>query len=127
MNAILPLVRWHVLLAWCSIGLFLLRGGMVQFGTPSLQAFALNARVQMLVFAVNAFLLITGLSLWGSLAYNPMRDTWLAIKLMALIGYVVCGHWAMRRAPMHVLGYLTAIALLALAMDLSINRQFLPG
>jgi len=121
------MVQWHVLLAWCSIALFFGRGLLFQFGTPGLQAIAKDARLLVLVFGVNACLVVTGLSLWGSIGYNPLRDWWLGAKFVALIGYAACGHWAMSQARLHLLGYLTALALLALAMDLSINRQFLPG
>ena len=121
------MVDWHVLLAWCSVAIFFTRGLMFQFGPPRLQEIAKDARLLVLVFGVNACLVVTGLSLWGSLGYNPVRDTWLGIKLVALVGYMICGHWAMSQARLHLLGYLTALALLALAMDLSINRQFLPG
>jgi len=121
------MVQWHVLLAWCSVALFFMRGAAFQFGPPRLQELAKDARLLVLVFGVNACLVVTGLSLWGSIGYSPTRDWWLGVKLLALVGYVICGHWAMSRAPLHLLGYLTAVALLALAMDLSINRQFLPG
>ncbi|NCT85115.1 MAG: SirB2 family protein [Comamonadaceae bacterium] len=118
------MVQWHVLLAWCSVGLFFTRGLLFQFGTPSLQAVAKDARLLVLVFGVNACLVVTGLSLWGALGYNPVRNWWLGVKLIALLGYLICGHWAMSQARLHLLGYLTALALLALAMDLSINRRF---
>lgn len=119
------MLQWHVLLAWCSVGLFFVRGLLFQFGTPRLQAIAKDARLMVLVFGVNACLVVNGLSLWGAVGYNPMRDTWLAVKLVALVGYVACGHWAMSQQRLHLLGYLTALALLALAMDLSFSRSFL--
>ena len=118
------MVQWHVLLAWCSVALFFTRGLMFQFGTPRLRELAKDARLMVLVFGVNACLVVTGLSLWGSIGYHPIRDSWLGIKLVALVGYLVCGHWAMSQARLHVLGYLTALALLALAMDLSFSRSF---
>jgi uncharacterized membrane protein SirB2 len=121
------MIQWHVLLAWCSVGLFFTRGLLFQFGTPQLQAIAKDARLLVLVFGVNACLVVSGLSLWGSIGYNPVRDWWLGVKLVALVGYMISGHWAMSQDRLHLLGYLTALALLALAMDLSINRQFLPG
>ncbi len=120
------MVQWHVLLAWCSVGLFFTRGAMFQFGSARLREWAKDARLMVLVFGVNACLLVTGLSLWGSIGYHPLRDAWLGVKLLALVGYMFCGHWAMSQARMHLLGYFTALALLALAMDLSINRRLLP-
>ncbi|RTL20015.1 MAG: hypothetical protein EKK52_11490 [Burkholderiales bacterium] len=122
-----PMVQWHVLLAWCSVGLFFVRGLLFQFGNARLQEIAKDARLMVLVFGVNTCLVVTGLSLWGSLGYSPVRDGWLGVKLLALVGYWACGHWAMTQQRLHLLGYLTALALLALAMDLSINRQLLPG
>jgi uncharacterized membrane protein SirB2 len=121
------MVEVHVVLAWCSVTLFFLRGAAAQFGTPAMQALARDARLMVLVFGVNTLMIVSGLSLWSNLAFNPLRDTWLGVKLVALVGYAVCGHWALSQARLHLLGYLTALALLALAMDMSINRQFLPG
>jgi uncharacterized membrane protein SirB2 len=121
------MVQWHVLLAWCSVGLFFTRGAMFQFGTPGLQGLAKDARLMVLVFGVNACLVVTGLSLWGAIGYSLTRDWWLAVKLVALVGYAITGHWAMSQQRLHLLGYFTALALLVLAMDLSINRAFLPG
>jgi uncharacterized membrane protein SirB2 len=116
------LVQWHALLAWVSIALFFLRGALCQFGTPRVQELARDARLVVLSVGINACLVVSGLSLWSSMGYDPLRDSWLGIKLIALIGYAACGHWAMSRDRLHLLGYLTALALLALAMDLSINR-----
>ncbi|MFG6456384.1 SirB2 family protein [Roseateles sp. BYS96W] len=117
------MVQWHVLLAWCSVGLFFVRGLIFQFGNPRLQAIAKDARLMVLVFGVNTCLVVTGLSLWGAIGYHPLNDGWLGLKLAALAGYWACGHWAMSQQRLHLLGYLTALALLALAMDLSFSRQ----
>lgn len=119
------MVQWHVLLAWCSVGIFFVRGLLFQFGTPQLQAIAKDARLMVLVFGVNACLVVSGLSLWGAIGHHPIRNWWLGVKLLALVGCAVCGHWAMSQQRLHLLGYLTALALLALAMDLSFNRSFL--
>ncbi len=117
------MVQWHVLLAWCSVGLFFVRGLIFQFGNARLQAIAKDARLMVLVFGVNTCLVVTGLSLWGAIGYHPLKDGWLGLKLAALAGYWACGHWAMSQQRLHLLGYLTALALLALAMDLSFSRQ----
>ncbi|MFN3860751.1 MAG: SirB2 family protein [Roseateles sp.] len=119
------MIQWHVLLAWSSVALFFGRGLLFQFGTPRLQDIARDPRLMVLVFGVNTCLVVTGLSLWSLIGYHPLREVWLGVKLLALIGYAVCGHWALTRTRLHVLGYLTALALLALAMDLSFSRSFL--
>jgi uncharacterized membrane protein SirB2 len=121
------MVASHVLLAWCSVTLFVARGLLLQFATPRLQRVAKDERLLVLVFGVNACLIATGLSLWGAIGYHPLDHDWLGAKLLALLGYVICAHWALRRARLHLIGYLTALALLAVAMDLSIHRQLLPG
>ena len=121
------MVQWHVMLAWASVALFFTRGLLFQFGTPQLQTLAKDPRLLVLVFGVNTCMIVTGLSLWGSLLYNPTRDLWFGVKLLALVGYSVCGHWALSQVRLHLLGYLTALALLALAMDMSINRAWMPG
>ena len=54
------MIQWHVLLAWCSVGIFFVRGLLFQFGTPQMQAIAKDARLMVLVFGVNACLLVTG-------------------------------------------------------------------
>ena len=87
------MVQWHVVLAWCSIALFFGRGLLFQFGTPRLQSAAKDARLLVLVFGVNACLVVTGLSLWGSIGYHPVRDWWLGVKVIALIGYAPCWRW----------------------------------
>jgi uncharacterized membrane protein SirB2 len=119
------MVQWHVLLAWCSVALFFTRGLLFQLGTPRLQEIAKDARLLAVVLGVNVCLVVSGLSLWGAIGYHPIRHEWLGIKLLALVGYAICGHWAMSQARLHLLGYLTALALLALAMDLSFTRSFL--
>ncbi len=116
------MVQWHVLLAWCSVVLFFSRGLLFQFGPPRVQEWAKDARLMVLVFGVNACLAVTGLSLWVSIGYDPLRDTWLGIKLLALVGYMACGHWAMTQARLHLAAYVGALAMLALAMSLSIYR-----
>ena len=121
------MVEWHVLLAWCSVALFASRGLLFQFGTPRLQAVAKDPRLLVLVFGVNACLVITGLGLWAALGYHPVQSPWLGAKLLALFGYLACSHWAMSQGRLHAVGYLAALVLLAIVMQLSIRHQLLPG
>lgn len=121
------MVEWHALLAWCSVALFFSRGLLFQFGTLRLQELSRDARLMVLVFGVNACLVVSGLSLWGSLGYNPINEPWLGVKMLALIGYWACGHWALTQNRLHVLGYLAALLMLALAMALSYNRDLIGG
>lgn len=121
------MVEWHALLAWCSVALFFSRGLLFQFGTPRLQELSQDARLMVLVFCVNTCLVVSGLSLWGSLNYNPLVQTWLGVKIVALIGYWACGHWALTQNRLHVLGYLIALLMLALAMVASYYPDLFGG
>ncbi|MCV2418989.1 SirB2 family protein [Paucibacter sp. DJ2R-2] len=110
----------HVLLAWCSVALFLVRGLAFQFGGQ----WALDSRLSVLVFGIDALMTITGLSLWALLFLNPfLRDSWLLAKLIALVVYTVCAHWAMGRGEFRSLGYLLALLSLAYMLACSITRS----
>ena len=118
------MLQLHVVLAWCSLGLFLLRGLAYQFGA----AWAKEGQVLIIVFGVNTLLAVTGLSLWSLIHFNPLtRDPWLLLKLLALGGYFASGHWAMGRGEFRLLGFLIALALMAYMMALSLTRQPLLG
>jgi len=109
----------HVLLAWCSVLLFLVRGMAHQLGA----AWSTDSRLLTLVFAVNMLLAVTGLSLWVLHFLNPMRDGWLMAKLLAMVAYAACAHWAVGQGEFRGLGYLAALALLAYMMAVSITRS----
>ena len=117
------MLDWHVGLAWVSFGLFLVRGLIWQIGAPWSEAVSKDGRVLVFAFGVNTLLLITGLSLWVNLHYNPLRSTWLLIKLVALVGYFVTGHWSMGQGRFHLAGYVMALGFMALMMLVSITRQ----
>ena len=114
---------WHVGLAWVSFGLFLVRGLIWQIGAPWSEAISKDGRVLVLAFGVNTLLIVSGLSLWVNMHYNPMRSTWLLVKLIALVGYFVCGHWSMGQGRFHQVGYAMALACMGLMMFVSYTRQ----
>ncbi|MCV2362913.1 SirB2 family protein [Paucibacter sp. DJ1R-11] len=110
----------HVLLAWSSVALFLVRGLAFQFGGQ----WALDSRLSVLVFGIDALMTITGLSLWALLFMNPfLRDSWLLAKLIALVVYTGCAHWAMGQGEFRGLGYLLALLALAYMLACSITRS----
>jgi homoserine kinase len=74
-------------------------------------------------FAMNTLLVVSGLSLWVSLHYSLTRSPWLMIKLVALVGYFISGHWSMGKARFHQLGYVIALACMGIVMLVSITRQ----
>ncbi len=110
----------HVLLAWCSVALFLVRGLAFQLGGQ----WALDSRLSVLVFGIDLLMTITGLSLWVLLFMNPfLRDSWLLAKLIALAVYTICAHWAMGRGEFRSLGYLLALLALAYMLACSFTRS----
>lgn len=109
----------HVLLAWLSVAFFLIRGLAFQFGA----GWVMDGRIQVLVFGVDFLMTITGLSLWGLQSLHPLRDGWLGAKLLALLMYTVCAHWAMGRGEFRSLGYLLALLALAYMMAVSFSRS----
>lgn len=109
----------HALLAWSAVALFVVRGLAFQFGA----AWPKDTRLGVLVFSVAVLLSVTGLSLWVLRHFNPFRDGWLMAKLLALLVYTECAHVAMVKGKFHVLGYLTALLLLAYMMAASITRS----
>jgi uncharacterized membrane protein SirB2 len=109
----------HTLLAWLSVLLFLVRGLAFQLGAN----WAMDTRLQTLVFGTDLLLTITGLSLWGLLYLNPMIDSWLGAKLLALVAYTVLAHAAMGRSEFSILSYVGALLMLAYMMAASITRS----
>jgi uncharacterized membrane protein SirB2 len=113
----------HVLLAWASVALFLVRGLAFQLGA----GWAMDTRLQTLVFGIDLLLTITGLSLWGLLYLNPLRDAWLGAKFLALVAYTVFAHAAMGKGEFSVLSYAAALLMLAYMMAASITRSAMLG
>jgi len=116
------MVDWHRGLAWFSFGLFLVRGLLHQLEQPWAERIATDGRLLILAFGSNCVLVVSGLSLWIALHYDLMRSPWLAIKLLALVGYFAFGHWGMGQGRFHLLGYLLALLMMAVMLAVSIQR-----
>ena len=76
-----------------SVLLFMARG----LGVAALQTWPMQARWRALSVAIDVPLLATGVSLWTLLGYHPLHQTWLGIKLMLLLAYIVLGSFALKR------------------------------
>lgn len=119
----LQMLELHKVLAWCSVLIFAVRGLAAQFGL----GWAKDSRLLLMIFGVNMLLAVTGLSLWGLLHFSPLRDSWLTVKLLVLVAYALCAHWALGSGEFHVPAYMAALMLLAYAIALSATRQPLLG
>ncbi len=113
----------HALLAWVVVALFLVRGLAYQFGAD----WSRDIRLGVLAFGAAVLLTITGLSLWVLIHYSPLRDNWLAAKLLALPVGLWCAHWAWGGGEYRALGYVAAVVLLAYILAVSITRSPLLG
>ena len=78
-----------------SGSLFLTRGIAVQAGI----GWAMLAPVRYLSYGIDTVLLSAALLLVVSLPAGAFANGWLAVKLALLVGYIVAGSLALKRAP----------------------------
>jgi uncharacterized membrane protein SirB2 len=111
--AFLPfLVACHVICSFSSILLFLIRGVPNLFFYQPLKGrfFRIAPHV------VDTLLLATGIALAWSLSLDPLRVTWLGVKLLLVIAYIALGILAFRlRGPRLWRWGLFALAVLVFA------------
>ncbi|HET9977189.1 MAG TPA: SirB2 family protein [Burkholderiaceae bacterium] len=114
---VLPLRHLHVALVALSGGLFALRGVAVLLDAR----WPMRRAVRVGSVVIDSALLAAGVALWTILQMNPLRDQWLAAKLVLLLVYIVLGSFALRHARGAVVraGFLLA-ALVVYATMLSI-------
>ncbi|MGH8401932.1 MAG: SirB2 family protein [Gammaproteobacteria bacterium] len=107
----------HILFAALSIGLFGLRGAF-----SLLAARPLRRHVwRILPHVVDTLLLAMGIWLAVMLRLNPLHVTWLGVKLLCVIGYIVLGVLAFRlERPYWLRLGLFAAAILLFAFIVSI-------
>ena len=83
----------HIGLVGLSVGLFMLRGvGTLMGGTWPMRPFFKRASM-----LIDTALLAAGASLWALLQLNPLHHTWLGVKLLLLVVYIVLGSFALKR------------------------------
>jgi uncharacterized membrane protein SirB2 len=84
----------HLALVVLSGMLFALRGAGVLAGARWPRHLAL--RIGSVV--IDTLLLAAGATLWALLQLNPLRESWLGVKLVLLVAYIVLGSEALKRA-----------------------------
>lgn len=75
---------------------------------------------------IDVVLLGAGVSLWAALQLNPLRDTWLGVKLTLLMAYIVFGSVAMRRGRTRLirgLAFCVAVCLYASMVGLAVSHH----
>jgi uncharacterized membrane protein SirB2 len=99
----------HVAAVFSSGALFLIRGMMVQ---ADHQEWALSATLRYLSYAIDTALLTTALMLLAILPGASYANGWLATKVAFLLGYIVLGSFALKRAETQRMRLLFLVAAL---------------
>ena len=107
------LLHLHRTCVTLSVALFIARG----VGVALLQAWPMQASWRYLSVAIDVPLLLAGASLWVLLGYHPLQQTWLGVKLVLLVVYIVLGSFALKRGRTR--GQRLAFFIAALAVVLS--------
>jgi uncharacterized membrane protein SirB2 len=71
-------------------------------------------------------LLTAGVGLWMLLAYHPLQQTWLGVKLVLLVFYIVLGSFALKRGRTRVqrlLFFAAALAVVLLMVGIALARH----
>lgn len=117
------MLTMHSWLAFASAAIFLLRA----LGTLFRAGWVGGGQLKLAQVGVDVPLTISGLSLWGLLALNPVDQPWLAVKFLLLGAYVGFGALALRAPEREAELLWLLLALLALGgmFGASFSRQ--PG
>lgn len=110
LGAYAQIKQGHIALVVCSGALFAARGVGLWAGAR----WPMAAWARWLSVGVDTLLLAAGVTLWALLGLNPARDTWLGVKLLLLLAYIVVGSVALRRgrtARLRKLAFLAALGL----------------
>jgi uncharacterized membrane protein SirB2 len=87
------LLHLHRACVAASVALFVARG----LGVSFLRDWPMLPFWRNLSVAIDVPLLLAGASLWALLGYHPMQQTWLGVKLVLLVVYIVLGSFALKR------------------------------
>ena len=87
------LVKFHAGCALVSISTFVVRGYWRRSGSPLLH----SKLTGVLPHVVDTALLLSGIGLAVQWAVNPLENSWLMAKLIALVVYIVLGMIALKR------------------------------
>ena len=84
----------HITAVTLSVSLFAARG----LGVALRQTWPMQKFWRWTSVWIDVVLMAAGLSLWGMLQFNPIRDEWLGVKLILLLVYIVLGSYGLKRA-----------------------------
>jgi len=87
----------HIVAVTLSVSLFAARG----LGVALRHTWPMDKFWRWTSVWIDVVLMAAGLSLWGLLQFNPLRDHWLGVKLVLLLVYIVLGSYGLKRAKTH--------------------------
>lgn len=116
------MVQTHAYFAWFTVAVFAVRGLAALFDFE----WRMDARLLAVAFLAYGAIAVTGLSLWALMHHDPLRDGWFAGKLIALLVYGVCAHWAVGKGRFRAVGYVLGLLMLAYMLAASVTRQAWP-
>ena len=76
--------------------------------------------------AIDVLLLAAGASLWALLGLHPLRQSWLGVKLVLLVVYIVLGSFALKRARtrgQRLLFFIAALAVVFSMVGIALTRN----
>lgn len=115
----------HIACAWLTILLFMARAGWLLFQGERLR----GPVIRVLPHLVDVTLLACGITLAYQLQLNPLENTWLGVKLLAVVVYILLGFAALKwaRTPvMRLVAFLAAVGVFACILSLAYTRQVMP-
>lgn len=116
------MVQMHGYFAWFIAAVFAVRGLAALFDAE----WRMDIRLLAVAFTAYGGLAVSGLSLWALMHHDPFRDGWFAGKLVALLVYGVCAHWAIGNGRFRSIGYVVSLLMLAFMLGVSMTRQAWP-
>lgn len=118
----LPLLSLHHLAVTASIALFVTRG----LGVMALQAWPMRPLWRRLSVVIDTVLLSAGVSMWAMAGYNPLVQTWLGMKLLLLLVYIVLGSFALKRGRTRTLRavfFVLALSVVLTMVSIALRRD----
>lgn len=111
-----------VLLTFLS---FFLRGVWMMQGSYRLQ----QRWVKIVPHLIDTVLLMSGISLAFILHLSPVTQTWLMAKLLALLFYIILGHFALKRGKtktIRIMAWVSALGVFSYIVMVALKRVIHP-
>jgi uncharacterized membrane protein SirB2 len=112
----------HLLCAASTSALFILRGLWMFSGSPQLR----RRWTRIVPPIIDTFLLLTGIYMAIQIRQYPFTDTWLTVKLLAVLVYIIFGITAFRGRSKRLRAIFWCLALVTFAYIVLVARSKSP-